>query len=224
MLDKTNTENIENFESSTDLDNRKTEGNQKEFDKKKITIISLSVAVVFLTLIAGFFFYKKIAKKDGLYTVIDENSKKEREEEKPAEKKKEIKTVDLPWGFTWMGAIFSLIISCIELMFPPSCFSSKEAQEMFSIISFLLFYFGVFPVLFAIRKYKDKSYWERFLLANFSNEKITINTLIIVCIIFFVIFRAKSLTSSIVLCLFFAHLPLIRGILKTKKKFFNLLL
>ena len=123
-----------------------------------------------------------------------------------------------------MGAIFSLIISCIELMFPPSCFSSKEAQEMFSIISFLLFYFGVFPVLFAIRKYKDKSYWERFLLANFSNEKITINTLIIVCIIFFVIFRAKSLTSSIVLCLFFAHLPLIRGILKTKKKFFNLLL
>lgn len=37
------------------------------------------------------------------------------------------------------------------------------------IFIFIFFYLFFFPAIFAIRKYKNKSYWERFWLANFSS-------------------------------------------------------
>ena len=68
---------------------------------------------------------------------------------------------DLPWLFTFGGAIIDLIISAVisHIIFRKKKKNYRDCLISFFIISFL--YITIFPPLFAIQKYKNKSYWER---------------------------------------------------------------
>ena len=128
----------------------------------------------------------------------EEEVKKELEgqkEKNSSNKNIQKETDDLPWVFTWKGTILSFTLSIITLILigiiiiKPSYSlmikmkSSKEKNKLsknqkseigaifctFIIFIFIFFYLFFFPAIFAIQKYKNKSYWERFWLINFSS-------------------------------------------------------
>ena len=94
----------------------------------------------------------------------DENKDNQENNQKEAEE-------DLPWVFTWMGAMTDLIGSAtIHFIFFEKCYSKlkekikkiESCNALFLSIFFAFFlYIVVFPLIFAIQKYKNKSYWER---------------------------------------------------------------
>ena len=91
-------------------------------------------------------------------------------------------TDDLPWLFTWKGVIFDSVISFIivynifkRIIYPrypemlaaindKKCGMKKTLYILLWVFVDLFFWMVVFPPLFAIQKYKNKSYWERFKL------------------------------------------------------------
>ena len=148
-----------------------------------------------------------------------EVSKKENNEEEKKENKKEADD-DLPWQFTWKGAIFSLIPSIvIALIMAFVVFFVLESKKdenkankqdkdqdeankdqkkeeiktgaiiFFSLaLTLTLLYLVVFPLLLAMKKYKDKSYGERFGLANSSSfVKKIFNIIVLMVLTFFTI-------------------------------------
>ena len=144
-------------------------------ERKKIIVISLSAVLVFVTLIAGLFLAKQKKNKESrenndIGEVVNENDKNIENNNNDNEKE----TDDLPWLFGWTGAVIDLIISFFitakfkKIIFA-RCPSIKNLKVCFNcILSLLLstfifsfFCFVVFPSIFAIQKYKNKSYWER---------------------------------------------------------------
>ena len=186
--------------------------NQENFKKKKnITIICLSAALVFITLIAGLFLMKKnkeSRENNDIEKAVNENTKntendnenkkkedkgkpegikndgeKKPEEENNADQKNgneddQKKIDDLPWQFTWKGALPTSIISAIISWIIINKIISPRLQNMRTVsndcakflLSFLSIFFYaffcliVFPAIFAIKKYKNRNYWERFKL------------------------------------------------------------
>ena len=161
-------------------------------------------------------------------------------EKKPKEKDNENEnnqkeTDDLPWTYTWKGAIASLMLTLlIDVIIAAFIILQKKAQEkareedpevkefykkekekkeknikeipvdefgdefietnakkkktvnilLFTGISTFL-YLVIFPLIFAIRKYKNKSYGERFKLTNFSSLMKNIFNITILISLFF---------------------------------------
>ena len=139
-------------------------------------------------------------KKEETDKITDSKDNLNKEEEKKKEEKPE-ETDDLPWTFTWIGAIFSLILSfvialimafVIYVIVGSCCHITKKKENTINLFSLMLFwiflYLVAFPLLFAIQKYKDKSYGERFWLANFSSRvKIIFNIIVLALLTFFTI-------------------------------------
>ena len=132
-----------------------------------------------------------------------EVSKKENNEEEKKENKKEADD-DLPWQFTWKGAIISLIpsigigfiivfviIRFCELQRTNDKNKNKLRAIAFFIIASLIclfLYSVVCPLILAIQKYKNKSYGERFkLAAYYSHVKKIIIIILIIIIVFLVV-------------------------------------
>ena len=101
---------------------------------------------------------------------------------------------DLPWLFTFVGAIIDLIISMviphIIVRYNQKLKEKKNRCEwranfFFTSIAVFL-YITVFPPLFAIQKYKNKSYWERLKLIEKN----------------FFVFIAFAIISSIIILFF----------------------
>ena len=95
------------------------------------------------------------------------------QEEKPEENSNQ-EEEELPWTFTWKGAIISLIPSIVIGA------SLTIRYFNYSILTIVLLYNFVFPGIFAIQKYKDKSYGERFCIINRSFVKNFFNVVILV--------------------------------------------
>ena len=120
------------------------------------------------------------------------------QEEKPEESSNQKETDDLPWTFTWKGAITSLLCTLItiETIFyiryckeTKNCICSRCSEEYNNFIDLywdtefwgeIVLHFIIFPLLFAIRKYKDKSYWQRLSLVYFSSLKTIIIEIVII--------------------------------------------
>ena len=75
---------------------------------------------------------------------------------------------DLPWTLNWKGAILPLVVSALIAVFVGrcSCFDgcTDTSKVIIDIVAFVILFFGLFPLLLAIAKYKDKSYKERYCL------------------------------------------------------------
>ena len=75
---------------------------------------------------------------------------------------------DLPWTLNWKGAILPLVVSALIAVFVGrcSCFDgcTDTSKVIIDIVAFVILFFGLFPLLLAIAKYKDKSYKERYRL------------------------------------------------------------
>ena len=88
-----------------------------------------------------------------------------------------------------MGAIFFLLFTAFigELTFKKfSCLLPRKnkVKSVFAAILAFFLYVVFFPAIFAIRKYKDKSYWERFVLANtYSLLKGILNMVVVIFVV-----------------------------------------
>ena len=156
--------------------------------KKKLFLF---IACLFLfSSLTVFFVYRNIQPVEVTKKEKEKKLPKKLENEKSQYQEEETDD-DLPWTFTWKGAIISLIPSIVIafiitiIMFYvwlsslPLKLRNNETEDQkatrglaFVLIASLIclfLYSVVFPAIFAIQKHKDKSYWERFWLANFSS-------------------------------------------------------
>ena len=136
---------------------------------------------------------------ENLTTDKDNLDKKEESEKNNNQEE----TDDLPWVSTWKGAITSLMLACLLTSFTAGCCmpnsgkpgenktkedmeNARKKETYISILVLFLnlfFYYLIFlPLIFAIQKYKDKSYWKRLelIIKNFF-------VLILVAVVFFII-------------------------------------
>ena len=182
-----------------------------------------------------FFVYQRIRSPEVSKKENNEEVKKEETNENLTTKKdsldKKEETDDLPWTFTWIGAVVSLILSFLiyiviyyivaviknnkniekevekinndgnTVVFSPETkekennidnTSEQNPDKNKNTLSLLFWsslpaitflYCFVFPAIFAIQKYKDKSYGERFDLINSSSTKIIFSGIFIVIVI-----------------------------------------
>ena len=161
---------------------------------KKNLFLFITCLFLFSSLTA-FFVYRRLRSP--------EVPKKEEVKKEEKENKKEADD-DLPWQFTWKGAIFSLIpsigigfiivfviIRFCELQQTNDKNKNKlRAICVFFVISLIstFLYSVVCPLILAIQKYKNKSYGERFkLAAYYSHAKKIIIIILIIIIVFLVV-------------------------------------
>ena len=120
------------------------------------------------------------------------------QEEKPEESSNQKETGDLPWTYTWKGAITSILCAGIAIetiIYIRSYIKTKNCirnpcseeynnfRDLYWDTNFwieVVLHFIIFPLLFAIRKYKDKSYWQRLGLVYFSSLKTTAVKIVLV--------------------------------------------
>ena len=126
------------------------------------------------------------------------------QEEKPEESSNQKETDDLPWMFTWKGAIISILCTLITIetiIYIRYCKETKNCirnpcseeynnfRDLYWDTNFwieVVLHFIIFPLLFAIRKYKDKSYWQRLGLVYFSSLKTTAVKIVLVSIYIYI--------------------------------------
>ena len=156
---------------------------------------------------------KKEENKDKSKEIKNEEEKKPEEKDNVDRNNENKDNQELPWQFTWKGIVPSLILSFIILQifkkkiftrYPDikknlkgCCNCTRILLRLLSAFIFFFFHFVVFPSIFAIKKYKNKSYGERFKLAQKSFFSITLKIskiyktviaiLVILAIIIFVI-------------------------------------
>jgi membrane protease YdiL (CAAX protease family) len=94
---------------------------------------------------------------------LKEQKEKSNLNQKDENKDYQEETDDLPWLFAWIGAIIDSIISVIIAHIAVNCNQKPKKDKDNSTEMFLttLLYTVVFPPIFALKKYKNKSYWER---------------------------------------------------------------
>ena len=165
---------------------------------KKKLLFFITCFFLFFSLTA-FFVYRHLRSPEVPKKENNEEVKKEKTDKKTDSKdnlNKEEENDDLPWQFTWKGAIFSFILSCViasRMIFMVSIFweakalqapHSKKIFIFFKSLIRTLLYLVVFPLFFATEKYKDKSYGELFWLANSSSlVKIFLNITVLVLLL-----------------------------------------
>ena len=108
---------------------------------------------------------KELKEQKEKNSANQEEKNENKADQEDNQKNNQEETDDLPWLFAWIGAIIDLIISVIiahiiriNCSQKPKKDNEDNSTEMFLII---LFYIVVFPPIFAIKKYKNKSYRER---------------------------------------------------------------
>ena len=195
---------------------------------KKKLLFFITCFFLFSSLTA-FFVYQRIRSPEVHKKENNEEVKKETNENLTTEKDnldKEEENEDLPWTFTWKGALLSLILSLligIALSYatiiicknhPSKTGMNKDGKKVTVILKdknentlSLLFwsslpaiaflYCFAFSAIFAIQKYKDKSYGERLYLINSSLAKqIFSGIFIVIVIIVGIISCCKDVESS----------------------------
>ena len=105
----------------------------------------------------------------------NENKVNQEDNQKNNQEDNQEETDNLPWLFTWTGAVINLMISIViyYILFNYNQNFKKKIEAFnnnmpgtlfFLALIIILFYIGVLivvPPIFAIKKYKNKSYWER---------------------------------------------------------------
>ena len=158
---------------------------------------------------------EKEADKDKPKKIKNKDEKKSEEknnaDQKDENEDNQKETDDLPWQLNWIGAVIDLIISIIIVAifkkiiltrYPninkDCCSCTRILFLLLRTFIFSFFYFVVFPLIFAIKKYKNKSYRERFKLAEksflsiISKIKEIYKIVIAIFVILFVIFIVIS--------------------------------
>ena len=145
--------------------------------KKKLFLL---VTCFFLcSAVTAFFIYKKIdqsaleiTKKEEEKNKLEEEVKKllkqleEQKEKNDSEennKDNHEETDDLPWYLNWIGSTVVLVVSAIIAALTGNAEFIKK-DPMSEIIVFIMLFVGLFPILLATIKYKDKGYNKRYCL------------------------------------------------------------
>ena len=112
-------------------------------------------------------------------------------------------TDELPWQFTWKGATVGLVSTILmECVFAIIiCFQARSRLKKddiplicFTFLTVLFFFYVIlFPFMVAINKIKNKSYWERYILANSPKIKIISNIIISTLVIVLMILERTRL-------------------------------
>ena len=159
---------------------------------KKIIILTIyfliGVGVSFFTV--RYFIKTKLLEINEL-EIKEEEEEEESKQEKAKKIKKEI--VNIPWTYTWKGEFLSLpasfiisflISATIIIHFKKKIKKIRNCSYLKDIITlnYLFFFTFIFDVfifrfLFALEKFKNKNYFQRF-LSTFSYGKIIIDFLI----------------------------------------------
>ena len=155
--------------------------------KKKLFLL-ITCFFLFFSLTV-FFVYQRIRSPE-----VHKKNKKDRNlitEKDSLDKEEEEENEDLPWTFTWKEAIASSILSILiavlfVLLTAPNNVNKKAKILAIDIISFILYMF-IFPLIFAIQKYKDKNYGERILLIMKSPIRIIIAIIMIIIFVIIII-------------------------------------